>query len=144
MKNEFCFYHTFRTRFSEVDSHGHVFNANYYVYFDTAISEYFRHLELNEIFKIKDNTYNFHVVKTSAEFHAPVFDDVIDVYVRISKLGTSSLVFDLEIYKKNEEDLCCKGEVIWVNTYVEKRQKQSLPEAFKETIRAFEKSNYAG
>ena len=44
------------------------------------------------------------------------FDEDIEVLVRTSRLGRSSLTFLLEIHLKGAEDLRATGEVVWVNT----------------------------
>ena len=44
-KKDFCFTHTFRVRYAEVDAQGIVFNAHYLTYFDCAITEYYRKLK---------------------------------------------------------------------------------------------------
>lgn len=139
MKRDFKFFHAFRVRFAETDMHGHVFNGVYYTYFDTAISEYCRYLKLDEVIKVDNDNYVFHVVKTSAEYHAPVyFDDIIEVYVRVAKIGFSSLTFSLEIFRAQENTLLTIGEVIWVNTEAKTRMKASVSERVKSIITSYE------
>ena len=43
-REQFWFFYPLRVRYSEVDCQGVVFNANYLMYFDTTITEYFRAL----------------------------------------------------------------------------------------------------
>jgi len=135
MKIDFTFCHTFRVRFSEVDMHGHVFNAVYYTYFDTAISEYCRFLGLDEMIKIDNARSVFHVIKTAASYHYPIyFDDLIDIYVKISKIGVTSLTFSLEIYRPMEARLLTCGEVVWVNTDGRTRTKMPISQQIKDII----------
>lgn len=116
MKNSCNFHHTFRVRFTETDPHNHVFNGVYYTYFDTAITEYFRNLNLLECLNMNSDKL-FFVLKTSARYYHPVFfDDLIDVYVKTSHIGNTSLVFSLYVYCKDDDALKCEGEVVWVCT----------------------------
>jgi len=38
-REHYNFFHPFRVRYSEIDAQGIVFNAHYFTYFDTAITE---------------------------------------------------------------------------------------------------------
>ena len=138
-REDFKFYFPFRVRFCETDPHGHVFNGNYYIYFDVAISEYFRSLGLTEILTIQKQPYVFHVKKTMAEYFAPLyFDEEIFVYVKTNKLGNTSIVFSLAVYSKNRKPLIATGEVVWIYTNASTRKKQPLPSKIVEIINAFE------
>jgi acyl-CoA thioester hydrolase len=135
MKTDFKFHHKFKVRFVEVDMHGHVFNGTYYTYFDTAVSEFLHHLNLDEIIKVDNTGCVFHVIKTSASYYAPVyFNDVIEVYVRISKIGITSLSFYLEIYRSAEDKLLTTGEVVWVNTNGKTRLKTPISPKIRATL----------
>ena len=48
-RNIFNFYYSFRVRYSEVDAQGIVFNAHYLTYFDTAMTEYLRHIKYDYV-----------------------------------------------------------------------------------------------
>ena len=43
-REQFNFHYSFRIRYSEVDAQGIVFNAHYLTFFDTAMTEYLRHI----------------------------------------------------------------------------------------------------
>ena len=45
-RKDFRFFHRLRVRWAEVDMQKIVFNAHYLMYFDTAISDYWRALAL--------------------------------------------------------------------------------------------------
>ena len=51
-RSQFSFYYTFRIRYSEVDAQGIVFNAHYLTFFDTAMTEYLRNINIFQI-KVK-------------------------------------------------------------------------------------------
>ena len=45
-RDDFRFFHRLRVRWAEVDMQKIVFNAHYLMYFDTAVSDYWRALAL--------------------------------------------------------------------------------------------------
>ncbi|WP_333860880.1 acyl-CoA thioesterase [Clostridium sp.] len=138
MKDQCKFHHTFRVRFTETDPHNHVFNGVYYTYFDTAITEYFRSLKLLDCLNMNSNSL-FFVLKTSARYYQPVmFDDLIDVYVKTSHMGNSSLTFNLYVYCKNDDSLKCEGEVVWVFTDAVTQTKKSIDNNIRDVISNFE------
>ena len=134
---QFCF--PFRVRYAEVDQQQIVFNAHYLTYFDTAINEYFRKLPYDYMGQVVQLGEDFHTVRSLVEYLAPIgFDDEIEVYVRVSRLGRTSLTFALEIYRQAEEEFCASGEVVWVNTKQSTHRSSPLPSALVERIKALE------
>ena len=116
-RNVFNFYHSFRVRYSEVDAQGIVFNAHYLTYFDTAMTEYLRHIKYDYVKEVKERNEDFHTVKTLVEYKAPIyFDEIIDVCLKVQKIGTSSLTFYIEVHPNKEDNMRVSGEVVWVNT----------------------------
>lgn len=116
-RNIFNFYYSFRVRYSEVDAQGIVFNAHYLTYFDTAMTEYLRHIKYDYVKEVKERNEDFHTVKTLVEYKAPIyFDQIIDVCLKVKKIGTSSLTFYIEVHPNKEDNMRVSGEVVWVNT----------------------------
>ena len=134
-RNNFSFFFGFRVRYSEVDGQMIVFNSHYLTYFDTAITEYFRNLPYDYRAQVERTGEDYHTAKTLVEYHAPIrFDDNIEVGVRTSRVGRSSLTFKLEIYPKNKDSSLASGEVIWVNTNQKTHKSSTLPEELVEKI----------
>jgi acyl-CoA thioester hydrolase len=104
-KEQFTFSHRLRVRWAEVDMQSIVFNANYLLYFDVAITEYWRELgktmpNLQDVFLI--HTY---VVKSTLDFHGSArFDEEIDICVRTTRLGSSSMKVGFEIHRDKPSD----------------------------------------
>ena len=114
---DFRFFFPFRVRYSEIDGQGVVFNAHYLTWFDTAITEYFRALGYDYAVETKASGIDFHVVRALVEYKAPIpFDQEIDVGVRVGRVGTSSLRFDLGVFARGEDRLFATGEIVWVYT----------------------------
>lgn len=138
-KSDFRFAWPFRVRYAEVDGQKVVFNAHYLTYFDTAITEYFRALPFDYMGRIELTGEDFHTVRTLVEYKQPIlFDEDIEVHVRVSRIGRSSLTFLLEIHPKGNDDLRATGEVVWVNTDQTTHSSVSVPDELKDLLTAFE------
>jgi acyl-CoA thioester hydrolase len=86
--SRFHFFFPLRVRYSEVDAQGMVFNANHIVYYQTALTEYFRKLGYD--FAKESSGTDLHTVWALAEFKGPVtFDQGIYIYVRAARIGRS-------------------------------------------------------
>lgn len=127
---QFKFQHQFRIRYSEIDAQSIVFNAHYLTFFDTSVTEFFRSIGI--IFSQQDVStleYDYHLVKSVVEYHAPVyFDEIILVHVGIGRIGRSSITFKLAIFVGDEETPRTTGEVIWVNANQKTGKSAPLPE----------------
>ena len=138
-KSDFKFAWPFRVRYAEVDSQKVVFNAHYLTYFDTAITEYFQDLPFDYMGRVEVTGEDFHTVKTLIEYKQPIlFNEDIDVYVRVSRVGRSSLTFLLEIHPQGTDDLRASGEVVWVNTDQTTHLSVEIPDELKDLLCSFE------
>jgi len=130
-RNDFAFFYLFRVRYSEVDAQGVVFNAHYLTYFDTAITEFMRAAGYNYTDLFTSRGLDFHLVKATVEFLKPIgFDRLIEVGVRVGRIGRSSIAFILGIFEKDEDTCLARGEIIWVCSKVGTHKSHPLPEDF--------------
>lgn len=138
-KSDFKFAWPFRVRYSEVDGQKIVFNAHYLTYYDTAITEYFRALPYEYMGQVEHTGEDFHTVRTLVEYQQPIaFDEDIEVHVRVSRLGRSSITFLLEIHPQGGDDLRATGEVVWVNTNQASHKSAPVPQELVDKIVALE------
>ena len=73
------------------------------------------------------------------EYFAPaIFDDLIEVYVRMAKIGRTSAAFELAAYRASDDVLMVTATQTLVLVDLEQRQAVPIPEAYKDAIRAFE------
>jgi acyl-CoA thioester hydrolase len=138
-RGQFRFFHPFRVRYSEIDGQGVLFNAHYLTFYDTAITEFFRALGYDQFADAQKTGMDFHVVKAVVEYKAPIrFDWELDVGVRVARLGNSSLVFELAIFQKEQNDLLATGEIVWVNTNQTTHRPAPIPDTTRRLIAARE------
>ena len=101
-----------RVRYSECDLQGHVFNANYFSYFDIALTELWR-VAAGGYQAMLDGGVDLVVVEATARFKAPArFDDELVLEVTVSRLGTTSIRTDLRILRDGV--LLVEGEMVHV------------------------------
>jgi len=116
-RKDFRFFFPLRVRYSEIDGQGVVFNAHYLTYYDTSITEYFRWLGYDYAGEVKASGVDFHLAKSLVEYKAPIlFDQEIEVGVRVGHIGNSSMRFDLAIFGRGEDKLHATGEIVYVYT----------------------------
>ena len=130
-REDFSFFYALRVRYAEVDGQGIVFNAHYLTYFDTAITELFRHKGYSYANFFTAKGLDFHLIKATVEYLRPVgFDELLEIGVRVARIGTSSVTFALGVFAKDEAELRATGEIIWVCARPGTHKSHPLPEEF--------------
>ena len=96
------FVHRLRVRYNECDAQGHVFNANYFVYFDIALTELWREA-LGSYDALIAEGLDLVVAETGARFRGPAhFDDDLEITLEVEHLGNTSMVSVIEIARDGE------------------------------------------
>jgi acyl-CoA thioester hydrolase len=138
VKNDFRFYHQLRVRFAETDMQGIVFNGNYLTYYDVAWTEYFRALGIQwkDLINMGADTV---LARTQMEFKAPAhFDELLEVYTRVSKIGNTSITFEFEIYVQNDEHLIGAASSLYVCIDPQTLRPIRVPDELRSRIAEFE------
>lgn len=138
MVNEnFRFSHSIQVRWSEVDAQSVVFNPHYLTFADIAITEYYRAIGMPYPAAFDVSVADLYARKTQIEYHASAhFDDVLDLYVRVSRLGRSSFDFHIEVGRKDES--IATIEMTYVHANLEKKKSVPLTDKFRAACIAFE------
>ena len=136
---EFTFSHSLRVRWAEVDRQGIVFNGHYLMYFDVGITEYWRALGYPYPDGLLKHGTDLYVKKASVEYHASAqYDDVLNVMVRVARIGRSSLQVLIEIHRGTEHLI--SGEVLYVNADPASRKSQPVPDFLRQAIGKLERT----
>jgi acyl-CoA thioester hydrolase len=73
------------------------------------------------------------------EYFAPaVFDDLIDVYVRLARIGRTSATYEFAAYRSRDDVLMVTATQTLVLVDLDERKAVPIPQAYKEAIRAYE------
>lgn len=136
-RSDFRFFHRLRVRWAEVDAQKIVFNGHYLMYFDTAISDYWRALGLPYPDALEGFGGDLYVKKAGIEYHASArYDDVLDVGIRSTRIGNSSMVFALAIFRSDE--LLVTGELVYVYADPAAQSSMTVPQELRDVIAAYE------
>jgi YbgC/YbaW family acyl-CoA thioester hydrolase len=136
-RQDFRFSTRIRVRWVEVDLQKIVFNAHYLMYFDTAISDYWRVMALPYEETMQQWGGDLYVKKASVEYFVSArFDDQLDVMLKCVKVGNSSVVFHGAIFRSDQ--LLVTSELIYVYANPASQTSQPVPAEFRELLTAFE------
>lgn len=136
-RSDFRFFHRLRVRWAEVDMQKIVFNAHYLMYFDTAIADYWRALALPYEAAMHRLEGDLYVVKAAVEFHASArVDDRIDVAMKCSRIGTSSMTFTGAIFR--DEQHLISGEIVYVFADPATQTSRPVPVALRDILLGYE------
>jgi acyl-CoA thioester hydrolase len=137
-RGDFTFVHSLRVRWAEVDRQDVVFNGHYFLYFDVAIAEYWRAIG----FKYPEDIVKFgtdiYAVKASAEYRgSATYDDLLDIGCRVARIGRSSMLFVLAIWRGAEH--ITSGELVYVNADPRTRRSAPWPQALTSAVLSYER-----
>ncbi|MEQ8395447.1 thioesterase family protein [Thalassobaculum sp.] len=111
------------TRWMDNDVYGHVNNVQYYSYFDTAVNQYL--IEAGCL-DFRDGTVVGLVVETGCSYRRSLaFPDVVEVGVRVARIGSSSVTYEVGVFKRGDEAVCAFGR--FVHVYVERSTNRPVP-----------------
>ena len=125
-----------RVWFSDTDAQGIVYYGRYLPYFDHARTEYHRHLGRGgSSLEGRD----FVMRASTVEYHAPArFDDLLEIFVRVSRLGRTSVAYELCALRLPEEALMVTATQTLVLVDLETRRPAPIPDAARAPVQAFE------
>lgn len=125
-----------RAWFSDTDAGGVVYYGRYMPYFDHARLEYHRHLGLPTLW---EGEREFVMRAMSVEYEAPaVFDDLLEVFIRTSRIGRTSVTYECAAYRVKDDGLMCTAIQTAVLIDVAARRPEPIPAPYRAAIDAFE------
>ena len=114
---------TISTRWMDNDVYGHVNNVVYYSWFDTAVNAY---LIAQGALDIHHGTSIGLVIETQCNYFSPLaFPQTVEAGIRVAKLGTSSVRYEVGLFAHGEPLTAAKGH--FVHVYVDKNTRRPSP-----------------
>jgi acyl-CoA thioester hydrolase len=136
VKPPFKFSARTRVGFSDTDAQGIVYYGRYNPYFDLARVEYLRSLGL---LQPRGKAGDFVMRANDVEYFAPaVFDDEIEVCVRVSRLGRTSVTFEFAAHRVPDDELMVTAHQTLVYVDLAERKAHPVPDSFRDPVIAFE------
>lgn len=122
-----------QTRWMDNDVYGHVNNVVYYSYFDTVVNDY---LINSGVLDIHSGAVIGLVVETHCAYFAPIeFPERITAGLRVAKLGTSSVRYEIGLFKEGGDGTpVAAGHFIHVYVDRDSRKPTPLPDDFRAAL----------
>ena len=138
-KSDFRFHYTLRVRWGECDAQGIVFNAQYLNYVEVVQAEYYRNLGVLLYDGDSRNVFDVATVNVSLNYLAPAMvDNLLDIYMRVTGIGNSSIRVAVEMHRQTAEALITTGEIVYVAYDSHQRKSRPVPEDIRRKITIFE------
>ena len=123
-----------RVWFSDTDAQGVVYYGRYLPYFDHARTEYHRHLGDAAV-----EGAEFVMRACDVDYLAPArFDDLVESFVRIRRIGTSSVTYECAAHRLPDDVLLATAVQTLVLVDLGTRRPTPVPEDLRARVRAFE------
>ena len=131
-RTDYRHFQSITTRWHDNDIYGHVNNVTYYSFFDSAVNTYL--IERGGL-DIHEGAIVGFVVSSSCDYFASIaYPDLIEVGVRVAKLGNSSVQYELAVFKAGESEACAAGRFVHVFVDRESNQPVSIPEGLRAAL----------
>ena len=120
------------TRWMDNDVYGHVNNVTYYSYFDTVVNGYL--IERGALDIARSEVIGL-VVETHCNYFSPIaFPATITAGLRVAHRGTSSVRYEIGIFRGDDETASAQGH--FVHVYVDRASGRpvALPDALQRAV----------
>jgi len=126
-----------RVGFSDTDAQGIVYYGRYMPYFDTARVEFHRHIDL--LRTSAEEERQFVMRASTIEYLAPArFDDLVEVFIRVSRIGRTSVTYEFAAYRVDDDVLMVTANQTLVLVDLDERKACPIPDWYRERISEFE------
>lgn len=113
---DFATFRQIQTRWMDNDAYGHMNNVVHYSLFDTAVNGWLIDQGLLDV--ARSQSYGL-VVETGCRYYAEMqFPDLIHAGLRIARIGSSSVRFEIGLFRNDEEAAAAEG--FFVHVYVDR------------------------
>jgi len=129
--------HRIRVRYAECDQLGVVFNANFFLYFDVAMTELWRDRGVSYADMARDGV-EVAVLEATARYRAPAyFDDELDLVAEVTRLGTTSTVTSVRAERVADGTVLAEGDLRHVFLDARTHEKKEIPDSVRADLARF-------
>ncbi|MCS7230392.1 MAG: thioesterase family protein [Candidatus Kryptonium sp.] len=131
-----------QVRSFDLDSYGIVHNSVYLKYFEIARTEYIRQALGIDPDSFFFNDFYFVIARNTCNYISPAkFDEILDIYTRVSKIGNTSFEMEYMIKDSKTKRTIATGETVIVLLNRETFKPEPIPQNVKDSIFKFEKED---
>ncbi len=141
MHEQYRVVHPISVRWADMDRMGHVNNAKYFTYCESARMAYFVAVRLEE--HREEESHGPALVSATCNFLRQVkYPDELAVGVRVTKIGRRTFTHDYQIWQRESGEVVADGTavIVWVDYAAGKAM--PLPEPLKEAIAQLEERRF--
>ena len=120
---DFAHFTRLQTRWMDNDAYGHMNNVVHYSLFDTVVNGWLIEKDLLDV--MGSESYGL-VVETGCRYHAELsFPGWVDAGMKVSKLGTSSIRYEIGLFDDGADLAAAEG--FFVHVYVTRSPHKPVP-----------------
>ena len=135
--SSFRSFHPITVRYGDLDPQGHVNNAGFITYLEHARVNYIRQLGLWDGKSFLE--IGFILARVEMDFKKPILmTDVVEVGVKVSRLGNKSLDMDYLIRESKTGQIFAEGRTIQVAYDYETQKTIPVPDHWRDVIQSYE------
>ena len=122
-RRDYRHFHEITTRWMDNDVYQHVNNVVYYSFFDTAVGQY---LISTGALDVQSSPVIGLVAETRCQYFSSLsFPSKVHVGLRVGRLGTSSVRYEIAIFRDGDDVAAAQGHFIHV--YVDRSTSRPVP-----------------
>ncbi|MBE9637403.1 acyl-CoA thioesterase [Salipiger mangrovisoli] len=128
---DYCAFYPIATRWKDMDAYGHLNNAAYLSFLDTAVTLW----QLDAGMEIeRPGGLRFLAAQNGCTYHAEArFPDLLHAGVRCGHLGNSSARFEVGFFRNDDQTACAEGFILHVAVNPQTRPER-IPDRFRPAI----------
>ncbi len=132
-KNCYQYFLEIQTRWNDNDMYGHINNAVYYFWFDTLVNNFL--IETGLVDPHVSESIGL-VVETGCQYFAPLsYPEIITAGLRVSKIGSSSVRYEIGLFKQGAKKPCAEGHFIHVYVDAQTRKPKPISSKMREKLK---------
>jgi acyl-CoA thioester hydrolase len=137
-RSDFRFSYPRRVRYAEIDGQMVMFNSRYLEYFDVGVTEYWRAVGVYQKSLVESGP-EFHVARATVDFRRAILvDEIVDICVRCTRIGRTSMSFAFELHGAKADDLRATGEEVCVHVGHSQGQPVPVPQWMIDLFEVYE------
>lgn len=120
--SEYNYFCQLSTRWNDNDIYGHMNNIIYYALFDTAVNKW---LIKNKLVDIKNGQNIGLIVQSGCNYFSSFeYPENINAGIRVTKIGKSSVRYEVGLFKEKEELSSADG--FFIHVYVDRKTNKPI------------------
>jgi acyl-CoA thioester hydrolase len=135
--SEFRFFYPITVRYGDIDPQGHVNNATFMTYLESARVSYIQQLGLWDGKSFLE--IGFILARVELDYIKPILmTDQVEVGLKVSRLGNKSLIMEYLVKDSASDRIFAQGKTVQVAYDYQTGKTISLPQNWRDVIQDFE------